>query len=79
MTDPTTAACDATAPEHCITCGDIGIPMRVVALAEGYAECVDGAGVSQAILVDLIAPVGPGDEVLVHAGVAIAPLEAATS
>ncbi len=77
MTEPTAAAGDAAAPEHCITCGDLGTPMRVVAIADGYAECVDADAVRHSVLVDLIDAVSPGDGVLVHAGVAIAFLEAA--
>jgi hydrogenase expression/formation protein HypC len=77
MSERPVAACESTAPEHCITCGDVAIPMRVIEVADDYAECVDGDGARQAVLVDLIGPVGPGDSVLVHAGVAIAPLEGA--
>jgi hydrogenase assembly chaperone HypC/HupF len=77
MSERPVAACDSTAPKGCITCGDVGIPMRVVEVVDDYAECVDGDGARQAVLVDLVGPVGPGDSVLVHAGVAIAPLEGA--
>ena len=79
MSELPAAACESSAPEVCITCGDVGIPMRVVEVADDYAECVDGDGARQAVLVDLVAPVTPGDSVLVHAGVAIAPLERAAS
>jgi hydrogenase assembly chaperone HypC/HupF len=63
-------ACDATS--GCITCGDEGIPMQVVALQDGAAACVDEQGERHEVAVDLIDPVAPGDRVLVHAGVAIA-------
>jgi hydrogenase assembly chaperone HypC/HupF len=65
--------------EHCITCGDDGVPMRVVRLdeARGLALCEDGAGARHAVEIELVAPVAPGDEVLVHAGVALVLLEAA--
>ena len=57
-------------PNHCITCSDEGVPMRVGEVrADGIALC---EGVE--VLVDLVAPVEPGDEVLVHAGVALARL-----
>ena len=75
MTEPTAAACDPAAPERCITCGDVGTPMQVITLADGYAECVDADAVRHTVLVDLIDAVRPGDGVLVHAGVAIAALE----
>ena len=57
--------------DHCVTCSDEGVPMPVRALREdGVAICGDGVEV----MVDLVAPVAPGDELLVHAGVAIARL-----
>jgi len=57
--------------EHCITCGDEGIPMRVLAVSEMTALCADGAADRHEVAVDLIGPVSPGDAILVHAGVAI--------
>ena len=55
----------------CITCGDIAIPMRVMRTGDdGLAECVDEEGrVSQVELA--LVDAAPGDEVLVHACVAI--------
>ena len=62
--------------EHCITCGDDGVPMRVLALDDdrGLALCSDGAGAHHTVETALVAPVAPGDEVLVHAGVALVAL-----
>jgi len=62
------------APERCITCSDEGLPMRVVALPgnDGIAICRDEAGADQEVAVDLIEAITVGDEILVHAGVAIA-------
>ncbi len=58
---------------HCITCGDEGVPMRVVSVDAGGAVCVEEDGTRhEGIAVDLVEPVAPGDRVLVHAGVAIA-------
>jgi hydrogenase maturation factor len=60
--------------EHCITCGDQGIRMRVVALeGHGLARCTDAAGDAEPSVVDvqLVGDVAPGDLVLVHAGVAL--------
>lgn len=66
-----TDSCDTTG--RCITCGDEGVPMRVVTLTIDGAVCVDHAGARhEGIAVDLVEPVAPGDQVLVHAGVAIA-------
>jgi hydrogenase maturation factor len=65
--------------DHCITCSDEGVAMRVVALdaASGLAACVDPEGAPAEIDVALVAPVAPGTRVLAHAGVAIALLEEA--
>ncbi len=69
-------ACE-TAPEHCITCGDVGIPMRVIAVGADSAECADADETRHIVAVDLIGRVASGDSVLVHAGVAIAQLSGA--
>jgi hydrogenase maturation factor len=64
---------------HCITCGDQGIPMRVVALeGEGLACCCGATGGDEDSIVDvqLVGDVAPGDLVLVHAGVALVQLGA---
>jgi hydrogenase maturation factor len=62
------------APERCITCSDEGLPMRVVesAGADGIAICADEDGAVHEVAVDLVEGVTVGDEILVHAGVAIA-------
>jgi hydrogenase maturation factor len=61
--------------EHCITCGDQGIPMRVIALeGAGLALCADVAADAEpgsTVDVQLVGAVAPGDLVLVHAGVAL--------
>jgi hydrogenase maturation factor len=57
--------------DHCITCSDEGVPMRVLALEEdGVARCEGGD-----VMTDLVGAVAPGDTLLVHAGVALARLE----
>jgi len=73
----TEAGACRTGEEHCITCGDEGIPMRVIELADGSAVCVDEQQTRHTIATDLVEPVAIGDELLVHAGVAIANLQAA--
>ena len=61
--------------DHCITCSDEGIVMRVTGLAgEGTALCTDPQGGAQEVAVDLVGDVAPGDALLVHAGVALAHL-----
>jgi hydrogenase assembly chaperone HypC/HupF len=66
--------CDYTT--GCITCGDVAIPMSVTRLDDerGLALCSDDEGNSETVEIDLVAPVAPGDRLLVHAGTAIARL-----
>ena len=52
---------------HCITCSDEGLPMRVL-------EAADDGGAHHTVETALVAPVAPGDELLVHAGVALVAL-----
>jgi hydrogenase expression/formation protein HypC len=60
--------------DGCITCGDVAVELRVVSVddARGLAVCADELGSSMEVDVLLVAPVAPGDAVLVHAGTAIA-------
>jgi hydrogenase maturation factor len=64
------AACSS---EHCITCGDDGVPMRVLRddAARGLALCADGDGAHHTVETALVSPVRTGDALLVHAGVAL--------
>ncbi len=64
--------------DHCITCGDEAIPLRVLRVdgERGLALCEAESGEHTTIEVALIDPVGPGDRLLAHAGTAIAPLPA---
>ena len=63
--------------EHCITCGDDGVAMRVLELdgAQGLALCADDQGERRTVEVGLIGSVARGDVVLVHADVALVRLE----
>jgi len=47
--------------------------MRVVRVdeARGLALCADAGGTKRTVEIELVAPVAAGDEVLVHAGVAL--------
>jgi hydrogenase maturation factor len=60
--------------DGCITCGDHAVELRVVTVddARGLAVCADDACATTEVDVLLVAPVAPGDRVLVHAGTAIA-------
>ena len=67
--------CDAE--HHCITCGDDGVPMRVLARRRrvGLAMCAGRRRRSRTPWTSSwSAPSAPGDNVLVHAGVALARL-----
>ena len=66
------AACGRD-PHGCITCGDEGIPMRVIVVdeARALALCETAGGERSTVEIALV-DAGPGDEVLVHAGTAIA-------
>jgi hydrogenase assembly chaperone HypC/HupF len=65
--------------DHCITCADEGVPMRVVELdsERGVALCESADGERATVETALVDAVTPGDEVLVHAGVALIRLEPA--
>ena len=55
----------------CQTCGDVAIPMRVLRTGDdGLADCVDEEGRTSQVELALV-DAAPGDEVLVHACVAI--------
>ena len=60
---------------HCITCGDEAVAMRVVRESGSLAICRDDESQLHEVAIDLVEPVGAGDGVLVHAGVAIRRLE----
>jgi hydrogenase maturation factor len=70
MSDPELACTD----EHCITCGDVAVEVRVIA-ADGDRELATGhdeSGEATEIDTMLVGPVAAGDRLLVHAGTAIA-------
>jgi hydrogenase maturation factor len=58
--------------DHCITCSDEAVPMRVVEPRPGALALCEGGGGASEVMVDLVGSVAPGDELLVHAGVALA-------
>jgi hydrogenase expression/formation protein HypC len=62
-------SCDAN---HCITCGDDGVPMRVLRVDDlrGLALCEDGQGEHSSVEIALV-DAGVGDTLLVHAGTAL--------
>jgi len=68
-------------PYHCITCGDDGVPMRVVAVDDdrGLALCEAENGARESVEIALIDAVAPGDALLVHAGTALTKLDGAAA
>ena len=64
--------------DHCITCGDDGVPMRVIRVDEtrALALCEDAAGARSSVEIALVEPVAAGDTLLVHAGTALTHIEA---
>jgi hydrogenase maturation factor len=67
---------DHCSDDHCITCGDDGIPMSVLRIdvERGLALCADEHGAKSTVEIALVEPVEPGGRVLVHAGVALVAL-----
>jgi hypothetical protein len=56
----------------CITCGDVGVEMRVLGVGVGgLATCADEEGERREVETALVGDVEPGDRVLVHADVAL--------
>jgi hydrogenase maturation factor len=45
--------------------------MRILSVREDSALCQDADGAKHEVAVELVQPVSTGDEILVHAGVAI--------
>jgi hydrogenase maturation factor len=70
---PGSAAAPCT-DDGCVTCSDEGRVAEVAVVLDGGRAEALAAGHLETIDVSLIAPVGPGDLVLVHAGVAITSL-----
>jgi hydrogenase maturation factor len=70
------AAGEDCGEDHCITCGDDGVPMAVVRVDRdrGLALCAPEDGSRQTVETALIEAVAPGDTLLVHAGTALARL-----
>ena len=56
----------------------LAIPMRIVELS-GFLATAEVSGVSRQVRVDLLPEVAVGDYVLVHAGLAIARVDAAAA
>ena len=55
----------------CITCGDVALRMRVLALNGAIGRCAADDGSCSDVALDFVEPVEIGDHIMVHAGVAI--------
>jgi hydrogenase maturation factor len=63
--------CDHTV--GCITCGDEAVPLSVLVVEDdGLALCADAEGNSQTVETALVGEVAVGEQLLVHAGTALA-------
>ena len=62
--------------EGCITCGDVALPLQVqrVDTERMLALCENEEGQTETVEIALVGDVAAGDELLVHAGTAIAHL-----
>jgi phosphoheptose isomerase len=59
--------------DACITCGDVAVEARVLAVRNGIAV-IEKGGLREEVAVDLVEDVGIGDVLLCHAGVALGKL-----
>ena len=57
--------------DHCITCGDVAIEMRVLRIDDDLAVCEDDDGDLRSVEVALVDGVSDGDRLLLHADVAL--------
>jgi hydrogenase expression/formation protein HypC len=60
--------------DGCVTCGDVAVPARVLAVDGAAAEVEDRVGNRASVAIDFVPEARPGDLLLVHGGVAIATL-----
>lgn len=68
-----------SADPGCITCGDVAVVLTVLSVVGADAACRDEQGRDETVATELVGDVGPGDRLLVHAGVAIERLGATGS
>jgi hydrogenase expression/formation protein HypC len=75
LMDPQSYSAVCSVIDGCLTCGDVAVPVTVLEAAVPDAMCQDDHGQQGLVGVELVAPVAPGDRLLVHGGVAITRLE----
>ena len=57
--------------DGCSTCGDVAVPVRVIAVSGREAVVEDRAGVWASVAIDFVPDAKAGEILLVHMGVAI--------
>jgi hydrogenase expression/formation protein HypC len=77
MTAERPPAGPACASDHCLTCGDIAVQVRVARLLPDELADVDTGAGTERVSVALVSAV-VGDTILVHAGEAIAVIREVT-
>jgi hydrogenase expression/formation protein HypC len=74
LVDPHSYGAVCAVIDGCLVCGDVAVPVTVLDRADDDALCEDDHGQRGTVGVELVAPVSPGDRLLVHGGVAISRL-----
>jgi hydrogenase maturation factor len=68
---------DRCADARCVTCADEAVTMQVVHVTpDAVVRCRNADGTVADVMTDLVGAVRPGEKLLVHAGVALARVEA---
>lgn len=75
LPEPEAEADDGCAGEACVTCSDEGRLAEVRSITDGRTAVVLAGGHEERVDTSVVGGVGPGDLVLVHAGLAIAVVE----
>jgi hydrogenase maturation factor len=74
LVDPNSYGAVCAVIDGCLVCGDVAVPVTVLEHADEDALCEDDHGQKGTVGVELVAPVRPGERLLVHGGVAISKL-----
>lgn len=77
MTDLSRFGTCTLGDDVCVTCGDAGVPVRVLSLHGDIAACEDRTGARADVALEFVGEVRPGDVLLVHAGIALTKVAAA--
>jgi hydrogenase expression/formation protein HypC len=75
LIDPNSYGAVCAVVDGCLVCGDVAVPVTVVAAGDPDALCRDDHGQEGTVGVELVAPVQTGEKLLIHGGVAISRLD----